>query len=866
MRLKRISLRDFRGISEATIELGPSVTVIAGPNEVGKSSVREAIQLIRDVKHTSRNQRVKDIQPVGQDVGPEVTVQLDTGGYELSFTKRWLRTPVAELIVTAPSPEQVAGDEAHERFHQILDATVDKDLLLALDVAQGRSLDQPRLADISSLHQALDTSADPVEGHEALLDRIDAEYSIYFTPSGRPRGDYAQIATTVADLEQQVQELEERSRHMDLLTEDHQRETDQLTQDESDIRRARDELAACQARDQGLAQLRTAVDAAHRASAEAQLHQDAAHEAQQERDGLITDLVTRSQTIATVQQQADTTAADLQHARQASERAEAAVTGATTRRDTARSAAAAAARALTAAQDRSAHAALKSRVDRARHAEQQRIEAAAQLERAHVDAPVVERLTSLHTDLHVARSKRTDAAAHVVVEPADGGDVFIDGERIDTVHDTVVTDVLDIDVPDTVRVRVHPGTPPAELQRAVTAAEDALAAALAEAEVTSIDQARRVAQQRGDARTAHDAAEHALAGALDGESLPALEENLAVLAGRIGVPDDTAPAVDIESLRAASEQAAAELEAAEADVQAVREAWERDRSSLDEVRDRHTRDTVTLEQAQQEYAREAERLDQVRATRSDAAVQEHVEQARAAATAARAAVTAAEQELAAANPEQVTMELTNATQLVESSDTRLQETKNRLARVEALLQDRAGQGIYDELTATEAAVTSAREQQHHMGRSAQAIWLLRHTMHSHRDAAQEKYVAPFTQQINRLGRMVFGSDFAVQISSDLRIAARTLLGRTVNFESLSAGAQEQLALVGRLACAHLIDPDDGAPVILDDTLGFADPDRLAALNVVLNDIGQRAQIVLLTCQPARFTSIGGASIVRLPTR
>src|SRR5689334_19846024 len=44
MRLERLEVRNFRGIQDATIEFGPAVTVLHGPNELGKSTLVEAIQ------------------------------------------------------------------------------------------------------------------------------------------------------------------------------------------------------------------------------------------------------------------------------------------------------------------------------------------------------------------------------------------------------------------------------------------------------------------------------------------------------------------------------------------------------------------------------------------------------------------------------------------------------------------------------------------------------------------------------------------------------------------------------------------------------------------------------------------------------
>ena len=57
------------------------------------------------------------------------------------------------------------------------------------------------------------------------------------------------------------------------------------------------------------------------------------------------------------------------------------------------------------------------------------------------------------------------------------------------------------------------------------------------------------------------------------------------------------------------------------------------------------------------------------------------------------------------------------------------------------------------------------------------------------------------------------------------------------FESLSGGAKEQLGIVARLAVAALVDKEDTVPVMLDDALGFTDPDRLAKMAAVFDTVG-----------------------------
>src|SRR5690606_23792379 len=100
----------------------------------------------------------------------------------------------------------------------------------------------------------------------------------------------------------------------------------------------------------------------------------------------------------------------------------------------------------------------------------------------------------------------------------------------------------------------------------------------------------------------------------------------------------------------------------------------------------------------------------------------------------------------------------------------------------------------------------------------------------------------------------------------LVVRARTLDGRTVPFEELSGGAKEQLGILARLAVARLVDPDQGVPVVLDDALGYTDPDRLRQMGEVLgaSAAGAEVQVILLTCPPDRYAAVPQASTVRLP--
>ena len=140
--------------------------------------------------------------------------------------------------------------------------------------------------------------------------------------------------------------------------------------------------------------------------------------------------------------------------------------------------------------------------------------------------------------------------------------------------------------------------------------------------------------------------------------------------------------------------------------------------------------------------------------------------------------------------------------------------------------------------------------------------MLWNTLNRHRNAARKTYVRPLKEAIERLGKIVFGSGFEIEIGDDWTVLTRTLNGLTLPFEYLSVGAKEQLGILARLAAAQIVAKHGGVPLIIDDALGFSDPSRLETIGAAITAAGKESQIIILTCTPGRFTHVGSAEVVR----
>ncbi|MEY9258877.1 MULTISPECIES: AAA family ATPase [Brevibacterium] len=866
MRLHSIRLIDYRAITDATVDFSSGVTIVEGPNEVGKSSIHQAITQLREDKDSSRKASVKDTQPVGSDVGPQVSLHLSTGDFEVRYSKRWIKQPFTELSILKPVPEQLSGNEAHERFLAILDETVDVDLLDALDVAQGRSLDQASLAEIKALHGALGDAGEDLADHDAFLDRVESEYLRFFTAKGKETGELRRLTEELPAADEQYRELKARSADMDALVDRHARATDRLKNVRTQLESAAIEREDAEKAVQAVSGLKTALDRALERAGAAQRERQRAEETRDRRRALITETTTAEKAVKAADEALEKVTAAQQEKDSSLDEAQKGLEARQAELVSAQEEAKAASADLARARARKEVDALRKRLVDIREQERRAAEAKATIGSISVTAKDVDKLGGLFTELRIAQNAKTAAAAQIIARRLGDTAVSIDGVDVpkDSAEEFAVTTDLQIHIDSVVDITVRPGQSPAELDRELESAQTRLDAELDRLDVTTLEQARERSEVRTDAEAVLAEATstlRVLIGDDDRDGLDAALTRAEHVAG--DAADSSKSAASIDELEARVESTTAAVDDASAKVETARTTLERIRADRDEARVAAVRAQSTREQAATTLQNLSTRLSTDREANSDESLDETLTAAAATLTQLEDEAAAARSEYDAADPETLEMRLQNALQLVESKQKQQEKDRQEVDQLSALIDDRAAEGIYDKLKAAEQNLESIRSKLARMQRQANAIKLLRDTVLTHKEEAQRRYVAPFKEAIEKLGRVIFGQGLSVEISENLEIVSRTLNGRTVAFDALSGGTKEQLALIGRLAVATLVDADAGAPVILDDAFGFSDEQRLAALNVILGNVGRKAQVILLTCQPDRFSSIGGAETVSL---
>jgi chromosome segregation ATPase len=419
-----------------------------------------------------------------------------------------------------------------------------------------------------------------------------------------------------------------------------------------------------------------------------------------------------------------------------------------------------------------------------------------------------------------------------------------------------------VEVPGILTARVVPGVTTLDVHAKYAAAQQELTAALAAGEVADLAAARAADQHRRDLQGSRDQLNATLAGLRGDEQTDQLRLRLAHL--RAGQPDEPDfLATDIGTARAELEALETARGAANVECDARRRAASAAAAKLAESSTQTTVLQNKLEAQRAELGAATERLTQERASVNDADLASSAATALQATHAAQRRVTELANELAAAGPDAVKAELAIAKKEDESLRERYEDTSRALREIAIELAVFGSEGRQGKLDAAETEREHAAGEHTRVGGRARAAQLLRSVMTRHRDTTRLGYVEPYRAELQRLGRPVFGPTFEVGIDSDLCIRSRTLNGITVPYESLSGGAKEQLGILGRLAGAALVAKEDAVPVVIDDALGFTDPDRLTKMGELFDSVGSYGQVIVLTCSPDRYDGVKGAHRIDL---
>jgi AAA ATPase domain len=874
VKLHRLALSNYRGIAQREIEFPDhGVVVVCGANEIGKSSMIEALDLLLESRDRSTKKEVKQVKPTNSDVGSEVSAEISSGPYRFVYRKRFHKKCETELTVLTPHREQLTGDEAHERVRTILDETVDNDLWRAQRVLQAASTAAVDLSGCDALSRALDVAAEhsgadaALSGAEPLLiERIDAEYARYFTPTGRPTGEWSAAISRLAEAEAAVAECVAAVAEVDDRVSRHAALTEQVAALSQQRIAAGPRLAAAQHAADKVRELSAQAREAALVAAAARATSAAASAAHHGRAQLLTEIDTRTGTVAAAEAEAQEATDAMSTARTDAAACDAAVQVAGQALSDLQHRAESARCTLEQLTKRAEADRLTARLAKIDTIEQDRERVCVELGTIAVSEELLRRIESAaaavdrigdHLALTSAAVEFTAVAdIHLAV-----GDQQVSLPAGQSWSITAAGPTT-VEVPGVLTARVTPGAATLDVHAKHAAAQQEMAAALDAGEVADLAAARSADQRRRELQSRRDQLSATLTGLCGDEQADELRSRLAQLRAELP-PEADLCGTDAGAARTELDAVEKTRATAISECETRREVATAAATKLAELSTRATVLQNKLETQRTELDAAAARLERERASVSDEDLAAAADSALRAAHSAEQRVAELADELAAAAPDAVAAELVAATHVAESLRESYEDAGHALREISIELSVFGSEGRQGKLDAAETEREHAASQHARVGGRARAAQLLRSVMARHRDTTRLRYVEPYRTELQRLGRPVFGPTFEVDIDSDLCIRSRTLDCITVPYESLSGGAKEQLGILARLAGAALVAKEDTVPVVVDDALGFTDPDRLAKMGEVFDTVGAHGQVIVLTCSPDRYCGVKGAHHIDL---
>ena len=893
MKLRSLAVNQFKKFTVPTrldgIESG--LNVVVGRNELGKSTLFDALRAALFEKYSSKARPIVALQNDRNRAGPvvELAFELDDGVYRV--TKRFVRKPYARL--SCPDGRTLEGDAAEDTLRNLLGfdepgKTGAKAETLGmwnvLWVQQGQSFgafDLPESAR-SNLHSALESEVGTVlGGHRgrALPQAIEMQLGELVTSNSKPRGAYKVLIEKTDALQSELEGLNTRRHELAKTLDDLEESQETLARLSAGDRDQADqtELTEARKRHGQLAELEAGIAAAASELELKKLNLEQANNAQTDRAGFKESIAAEENAaeqagkrLENVRRQEKVARAQLDALRAGVREAEAAVTQADVVVSRQR-------RTLVAVEREGRIRELESRCSKAQAAEKRQRRAQQGAAAILVTGEAIEAIRSAAKGLETVESRLSAAATRIVFDmtPAVLSGIEIDGQALSAEQPSVqAVEPVTIAIPDHGRITIEPAIKDRDKllgqQRDMKATlKEALQAGGIKTGNDAEDQyaqrhklrqkgelARQEVELHAPATDDHDAGAHALSNYIEGFRKILIRE----------IAD-----LDAEKLPQHAE--------AEAALRAAVEQAEKARRAVDTARAALAGPEKTLSLFQTErgivnarYDDGKARLESLRRQLADAEQELSDDQLQARIDAAQAKLS--EQVSAVAGLE------------AQRKDETIPQLDARIARLDRAIQDRRkkrgnlrekiaglrshvealeGAGLDEAIQQKARELDFCEEERGRIAREVQVLSLLLSTLRAAEQDAKERYLSPVLKRVRPYLQLLFpGAEITIDENLHIVGVVREA-GYEEAFHHLSMGTQEQIAVLIRLAFAEmLVEQGRPATVILDDALVFSDDRRMSRMFDILNMAAQNVQVIIFTCREQLFEELGGRQLSLLP--
>ena len=890
MKLRSLAVNQFKKFTSPMRldNINDGLNVVVGPNEMGKSTLLDALRAVLFEKHDSKARPVKDLQNDRNKAGPviELTFELNEGGYRIR--KRFIKKPYARL--ECPDGRTLEGDAAEDELRELLSLGEPArrgaqpetlGMWNVLWVKQGGSFGAPDLPESArgNLHGALESEVGTVLGGRRgreLPQIIEKQLGELVTPStSKPRGQYKDFLEREASLNEEIGRLEERRAELsDTLAhlEEVQETLKRLSSDNRDETDS-EEIKRARKRHAELTELETRIKAAGTEFKLRKLNLERAEEEEKRRSQLKEDIKAEETSLDATGKRWKEAQEKEKESREKTKKLHAAVHGAEAGIAAAEEAVLRGNRVLEAARLKNRIAELEKHLKKAQEAEKRQRIAERDAVAITVTEEVIKRIRAAEKELEKITTRLGAAATLITfeMEPKRPDGIEINGEPLTDDRSSIqAVSPVTIAIPECGRITVEPAVKNRdELLGQKNKAEAELKEALREASSESsseaenrydermrllrdADLARQEAKIHSPATDEYKAGAQALGDHIESLIMilkyetnelnlskpPVLKESEATLEDARGRAEDARRTLDKARAELAGPDEAlsklqTELAADKGRYEGAKERFNHLRGQLEEAEKQCPSDELqrNTETAQTLFSEQEKAIKELSAGREN----ESLEQL-------QARIDRLEKAIADRREKRGNLEV---------------KISGLRSRVEAS----EGGGLDEAIQQKNREIELCQEEIRRSKREIDVLTLLLSTLRNAEREAKERYMSPVVNRLRPYLQHLFpGADITLDENLEITGVVRES-GYEEPFHHLSMGTQEQIAVLVRLAFAEmLVQQGQPATVVLDDALVFSDDHRMNRMFDILNISAKNIQVLIFTCREQLFEGIGGCHL------
>ena len=886
MKLRTLSVNQFKRFTHPTRlgELSNGLNLVVGPNEIGKSTLLDALRAVLFERYSSRARPIIALQNDRSGAAPVVELVFEIDGAEHTLTKRFVKSPYAKL--QRPDGTLLEADAAEAELRRLLGfaeagrsgaSSETLGMWGVLWVQQGQSFGRPDLPNsaLASLSAGLESEVGAVLGGRRgreLPQVIEQQRDeLISAAQRRPRGEYKaatdQVASLAQCLKEQQQQQDDISGTLEQLAETEARlkrldEGNQDRKDQAALVEARGELNAVSQRELQLEVARSELQ-------NRQLKRDQAQRAQSDRASLRTELADQQEQLRKtcerlreLEEQERESSAPLEQLRQTLADAEAAVEAA----DQSESQARDTLDLITRSAELSSLLRHQSDVT---GAEQRLKDALHQTEQIQVTDKSLERIRKATNAANQATAQLNATATRISFDiPSDHlAGIEVDGAPLADPSTTIqAVEPVAIIIPERGRILIDPAIPDRDdLLRTERAARTKLRAALKQAGAQSLAEAEILRDQRRNYEATAKATEQELKRLASPDGALKLQTRIEELQASLPsewqtteLPERNQAETALRSARTEHQNARKEERVARAAVEKRAQAVTNRSAEVAKAQSAVDYQTETIQLHKEKLRSDVEATpDEQLATATHAAEQKVEEQ--------QGVVFPLEEDGSTNARTQLEARIKRLESAIEQRTNSRTQLRIDIAHLHARIELNDSVGIDEAIEHTQHELEQTTRQCRRLQREIEVLDLLSNTLRAAETEAKERYLAPVLNRVRPYLQMLF-TNAEIRMDEGLNIIGVTRhAGYEERFDHLSMGTQEQIAVLVRLAFAEML-IDQGAPaaVILDDALVFSDDQRMQLMFDILSHAAQRVQIVVFTCREQLFEGLGAHQLQIAP--